>query len=39
MGNIQKCIVGDILWQVTVTASLIQAWELKAEIKAVVESF
>jgi len=39
MGNMQQFIIGDILWQVTVMASLMQAGELKAEITAVVESF
>ena len=38
MGNIQQFIIGDILWQVTVMASLMQAWELTAEITAVVEA-
>jgi hypothetical protein len=32
MGKIRQFIIGDILWQVTVTASLMQAWEQKAEI-------
>jgi hypothetical protein len=39
MGNILQFIIGDILWQVTVMASLMQAWQLKEEITATVESF
>jgi hypothetical protein len=37
-GKVQQFIIGDILWQVTVMASLMQAAELKAEITAVGES-